>query len=185
MKNILIWLVLLSSFQVFAQKNILARPGKPIPSTTPIEAWVKLACLGTLTPVNSPLGIRVGPVATYYLQADMNEPFPNIIDLRREHTDFFHKLTDHCTTTRLAKVNLAGFTGVWLDWGSDYGYSKLEIGETFIYSNMCRASGQPCSTSRDCCSAGKLQQVTCSKVTNSCERSKKMIGTMLPEMNEQ
>lgn len=176
MKNLLLWLLLLTTFSAFAQKELVSRPGRPLPSLTPIEGWVKLTCSGTLTPVNSPLGLRVGPVATYYLPADLNEPFPNIIDLRREFTAFFHKLTDHCTTTRLSKVNLAGFTGVWLDWGTDHSYTKLEIGETFIYSNMCRASGQPCKSTKDCCTAGKFQQVSCSKITNSCERSGRLVG---------
>lgn len=165
-------LLLLTSFSGFAQ--IQLNDVETVMPRVPTEAWVKLTCLGSLTPVNSPLGVQVGPVATYFLKASLEEPFPSLFDLRARHNKFFHKMTSHCQETRMAKVNLTGFTGVWLDWGTDNGFTKIEIGEQFIYSNQCRAVGVPCSSTKQCCGlTSKLMPISlkpyCDLTTNSCQ----------------
>lgn len=174
MKYFLSLLLLLSSFAGLAQVQVLEMESETIKPRFPKEAWVKLTCLGSLTPVSSPLGDQIGPVATYFVQANLNEPFPSLFDLRSRYNKFFHRITSHCQETRMAKVNLTGFTGLWLDWGTDTGYTRLEVGEEFIYGPQCRAVGKPCGSSKQCCNLNaKIPRGSlvpyCDSNTNSCQ----------------
>lgn len=142
-----------------------ARAINPV-ELAPSEAWVKLNCLGIVTP-KSEIPIEQ-PILTAYLKVNPGRPFPSFDDLRDQNSNFIKNLSTVCTERRWSKVVLGNFSGMWLDWGTDWGYSRLEIGEEFVYNNQCRAVGKPCERVSQCCGYAN-RSTTCNVSLHTCE----------------
>lgn len=161
---------------LFLISSAMAAPGKRDENVSPIiEAWVKITCSGTVTPVGQT--IKVKPVMTYFIKTPANEPFPSLQELRNRNPSYFTEITKTCNDRRVAMVDLSNFHGKWLDWGTDHGYMKFEVGEEIITSNACRDVGHPCEKNVQCCGGTSAANALptkgsyCSKTTNSCVSS--------------
>lgn len=138
--------------------------------SVPLEAWFKIDCFGIVSPkpeypsYNSP---RVEKhIFRMHVQFNPNAQMPSILELRNQHPAKFRFLTEHCTEKRRDMTDLSNFDGVWLDWGTDWGFSRTEYGENFIYTNSCRSLGSPCLNSSQCCGGKNI----CNSQTNTCNR---------------
>lgn len=162
----IIFLVLLCTNLSAQIRTAVAVPSLPI-ELMPSEAWVKLSCFGVVTPkYQTPIEQAI---MVAHIKVNLNQPYPKFEDLRDQNSDFIKNLTKLCTERRWSKVILGNFTGTWLDWGTDWGYSRLEIGEEFIYNSyQCRAVGKPCERLSQCCGYAQ-RMVSCNLTTRTCE----------------
>ncbi|MFZ4714326.1 MAG: hypothetical protein ACOYL6_11455 [Bacteriovoracaceae bacterium] len=140
----------------------------------PLEAWIKMTCVGQTTPENS-WPLKVSTIATFHTKVNVNAPYPDMQELRNSRSDFFKNITKYCTEKRWNMMDLSQFpsTSLWLDWGTDTGYAKLILGEEFIYDNSCRAANKPCESNAQCCGFNSrftgLSTNFCNMKTNTCE----------------
>ena len=135
------------------------------------EAWIKLTCHGVVTPRGLMTTAIDKPIMIGHIQINPYAPYPRFNDLRDSHSAFFKGLTKACTERRRAQVILTGFSGSWLDWGTDWAHSALDIGETFIAAanvGACRAVGGPCLSNAQCCGSSTFV-ATCNIAANTCE----------------
>ena len=134
----------------------------------PSEAWVKFTCFGIVTPRYTNPTIEK-TIMTAHLKVNAGLPFPRFDDLRDANSEFIKNITKTCTERRWSKAVLDNFSGVWLDWGTDWGYTRYEIGEEFVYNvNQCRAVGKPCDTPAQCCGRSQFL-ATCNVAARTCE----------------
>jgi hypothetical protein len=166
MKNYFIILSLIISLNAWTRPRVVG----PIVSNPIVEAWVKLTCHGVVTPRFAYPTIE-RQIMTAHLKISPSQKYPHMEDLIASNSDFFKKLTKTCTERRRAKVEFGSFTGQWLDWGTDWGFSRLTLGEevlTLSEANKCRAVGKPCSQNSQCC--GSTQRLSyCNINANTCE----------------
>jgi hypothetical protein len=91
------------------------------------EGWIRLTCHGIITPRSVPFiekKIMIG-----HIKINSNQPYPSLEKLSNENPQFFKDLTEQCTNRRRAMVDLTNYNPAnWLDWGSDWAYTRLEVG---------------------------------------------------------
>lgn len=158
---------LLVLISIVSNVSAWARPNIPVPQP---ESWIKLTCFGVVSPrFASPTvekQIMIG-----HIKINGALPYPRMDDLRDSHSGFFRNLTKSCTERRWAMVQYGDFSGLWLDWGTDWGYSRLEVGETYIpaaNAGSCRAVGNPCEQNVQCCGSN-MRIASCNVSMNTCE----------------
>jgi hypothetical protein len=174
---------ILFSLIVIEQNQSMAQPMPAIPPKArpnswtqpkyPPEAWLALTCRGVITPM-SVWPPQFQDVVKFYIQVAPNKPRPSLKELSTQAAFMpkFEQMTKYCTDQRLklVKPNVEpGYT--FLDWGSEYGYSRFVEGEVFFpESNACRLVGQPCAKVTQCCGhANPIRtRTTCDTNTNSC-----------------
>ncbi len=135
------------------------------------EGWIRLTCHGIITPRSVPFiekKIMIG-----HIKINSNQPYPSLEKLSNENPQFFKDLTEQCTNRRRAMVDLTNYNPAnWLDWGSDWAYTRLEVGEEFIPKSMagqCRQQGHPCESTVQCCGSSKPSPVYCNLKMSTCE----------------
>lgn len=162
MKKILFVIFSLSLTSVFA----IARP-QPISISG--QGWLKLSCHGIVSPRYAHPTVE-RHIMDAHLKINAYAKYPSLEDVRDQNSDFFKNLTKVCTERRRAKVEFGNFTGVWLDWGTDWAYSRLTMSETFIPSTntQCRSVGSPCERVSQCCGYS-TRMASCNIQMNTCE----------------
>lgn len=166
-KTILFLLLAALSSPAWSRPNLPYIPPPPPPSD---ESWIKLTCFGIVSPrFASPTVERQIMIA--HVKFDGYGRYPRFDDLRDKNSGFFKNFTKACTERRRARVELGDFTGQWMDWGSDWGYSRYDVGEVFISaanSGACRGVGGPCVSNNQCCGSNRFM-ATCNVPMNTCE----------------
>ena len=161
--------ILLLSF-VLVSLNVFALPSIPPISRFIPEAWMKLSCIGVTSPrYASPTVER--PIVVGHIKFNGNGAYPSFANIRDQNSSWFKNFTKVCSEKRRARVEFGSFTGSWLNWGTDWAYSRLELSE-IAYSisnqNNCRSVGSPCERASQCC--GFAQYITsCNISLNTCE----------------
>lgn len=167
------------SFLIFTAKAFSIT--SPINTTpvSPAEAWIKLTCHGVVSPRYSWPAYEK-PITVAHIKVNPLQGFPKYEELRDSNSDFFKAYTRICTERRWNKMEFGTWTGSWLDWGTDYAYTRYEIGEEIIYnSQQCRAVGKPCERLSQCCGYGS-HQATCNLTLKSCESTVISVSTEVP-----
>lgn len=141
-----------------------------LPITRIGQGWIKFTCVGVTSPRYAYPTVE-REIMIGHIKINPNSPYPTFEDLRDQNSNFFKDMTDQCTQRRRARVELGNFTGTWLDWGSDWAYSRLEMGEEFIpqaSANLCRQVGHPCESNTQCCGSS-TRLATCNLKMKTCE----------------
>lgn len=164
MKNIILTFLVILSAKIYATTS-------PLPPVSRIgQGWIKLTCHGVTTPrYADPTTER--PIMIGHIKINPSAPYPNFEDLRDQNSNFFKDMTDQCTLRRRAKVEFGSFTGTWLDWGTDWAYTRLELSEEFIPNesiNICRQVGHPCESNTQCCGSNR-RLTSCNIKMKTCE----------------
>ena len=176
MKSQMIKLIGVCSFLVsmnFAQAQF---PVDPIHIHPALEAWLQLKCNGVVTPVNA-YPVVYQDIATFYLKVNASSVRPTIRELTYDPQcrAEFNKIAQYCNDVRIGIAsNFVPAGQIFLDWGSDYGYTRIIPGEVFVpILNVCRSVGQPCAQSTQCCgySAQLSSPNYCNSNTNACTSS--------------
>jgi hypothetical protein len=155
---------------VFVSLHALAIPSLPPVSRFIPEAWMKFSCFGVTSPrYASPTVER--PIVVGHVKFNGNASYPSFENIRDQNSSWFKNFTKVCTERRRARVEFGSFTGSWLGWGTDWGYSRLELSEiayNISNQNNCRSVGSPCERPSQCC--GFAQYATsCNVSLNTCE----------------
>jgi hypothetical protein len=136
------------------------------------EGWIRLTCHGVITPLGVVPYIEK-QIMIGHIKINSNQPYPSLEKLANENPQFFKDLTEQCTNRRRAMVDLTDYNPAdWLDWDSEFAYTRLEVGEEFISKSMagqCRQQGQPCESTAQCCHSGKPSPVYCNLKIKTCE----------------
>ncbi len=151
-------LFLLISFNAFAT-----------PTGVPSEAWVKLACIGPVTP-RGYHPVLEKTIKVFHLKTNVMDVFPTIFELRDKYSHKFKEFTKICTEARLSQMDLSKLPQgkTWLDWDTDHEYSRYQISEEFIYDqNSCRETNKPCTSTSQCCN--RTKGARCNILSNTCE----------------
>lgn len=163
-------------FSLFLVQSTMAASLPVAPKPLPSEAWLSLLCRGVVTPVQyDPVIFQ--DVIRFFVQVDPSKPRPSMKEMSRDpkYRDQFDKMARVCTDKRVQTSKQyvdPGYT--WLGWGTEYGYSRLVLGEVLIpTSQSCRSVGQPCARISQCCGYANpiTSRNTCDLVTNSCVKS--------------
>lgn len=162
MKKVITLLTLIFCVKAFSIVKPINLP------VSPAEAWVKLTCHGVVSPRYSWPAYEK-PITVAHVKVNPGAAFPSYEDLRDNNSNTIKSYTKICTERRWSKMEFGTWTGSWLDWGTDYAYTRYEIGEEFIYNTaQCRAVGKPCERLSQCC--GYAQRMTsCNLALKTCE----------------
>lgn len=182
MKLLKILFYFLLSSQLYAQTRVVSAynisPVSPI-QLPPSEAWVKLTCHGVISPRYSWPAYEK-PIMVAHVKVNAGAAFPKYEDLRDNNSDFMKALTRTCTERRWNKMEFGSWSGNWLDWGTDYAFSRLEVGEEFVYNqNACRAVGKPCERLSQCCGYAN-RSASCNLSMKTCESNLISTNTSVP-----
>ena len=134
------------------------------------EAWIKFSCVGVTSPRDAFPTIERA-IVVGHIKFDGNGVYPSFESLRDQNSSWFRNFTKVCTERRRARVELGSFSGSWLDWGTDWGYSRLEQSEvaySFANQNACREPGSPCERASQCCGYSRYTS-SCNLSLNTCE----------------
>ncbi len=149
---------------------LFASAKQNIPNPIGDEAWIKLTCHGIVSP-RTAYPVVEKKIMVGHIRINPAHLYPRMDNLRDANSGFFKNLTKVCTERRWAKVELGNFSGTWMDWGSDWALSRLEIGETFIAAanvGNCRPVEGPCVQASQCCGSAQ-HHTTCNVAANTCE----------------